>query len=342
VGTVVSEYGSPKSDEITYSLSDESEITISLVASDSSFAGYAPVGNNPGDLGYGTGTEYYNGVIGSYQGQMKLGVYSSREQGFFGLFDYLGTSNYILNYIVNHPSATIGEITAEYFAGSQDVSFLTSFGLNADLQWTVAVNSSVDTTLWAEAIMRGEGGDDAVKISISLPGNETVDLANAYDENFVNPSFGVTEIDLDNDTTSKIVDGSLWYIENTDADTATFASNISQTYSSNIDHTFNTAIRPSSDAVTTPPVFTLGSIDTDTFYHLGDGSTIIAGAAGYTLSVIDLGGTGYLEFADPTHTQDEDVLLPSGFMIVSVSQSPLWLKRRVWSRSFSSSREEVR
>jgi len=43
MANVVSAYGPPGSDKITYSLSDQSNITISLTPTDADYGGYAPV-----------------------------------------------------------------------------------------------------------------------------------------------------------------------------------------------------------------------------------------------------------------------------------------------------------
>ncbi|MDR3428093.1 hypothetical protein [Silvimonas sp.] len=150
------------------------------------------------------------------------------------------------------------------------------------------------------AIIEEEGGDTNATYTwyVGDGGSLTFTNKNVYSENITGGDFaGGTEVQLGgqlsvNDATRfngyetvsyDIPVSTLLFSENSSTKTAIFDENISGL-------TFN-----------------LGSTDTDTFYNIGNNTTIIAGSSGYTLTVTD---DGCLHYAAPTATQDEAVLLP--------------------------------
>ena len=73
-------------------------------------------------------------------------------------------------------------------------------------------------------------------------------------------------------------------------------------------HIRDTVGDPTHYPTTTAPNFTLGSVNTDTFYQLGDGTTIYAGSKDYELS-ISTDGTLYYNQANT-----DGIMLPPGFL----------------------------
>ena len=309
----------------TYYLSDNSTITL--------FGPIPAAAFNPGDITYGTrDVGYYQNLAGTYLSPNTLtyDIYDSRTDGVSALYSYLterwGPTD--PDTITNQPiyDDTLEQYINDEYVGGTDVNNLESFGLDPTDIFGSVISDQTQLTELAEAIMLGEGSDNAVAVTIALPANVETDLngvesgggegaqvslAIAYDVNF-SDTLGGTELDLDNNFASQIVDGSLWYTENTYNDTETFSSNISKSYSSSYDPTIDAsgtaAWRPTGDTPTTPPVFTLGTIDTDTFVHLGDGTTIYAGSSNNEFTV---------SAAGDLVSNGDTVALPANFLYPS-------------------------
>jgi autotransporter passenger strand-loop-strand repeat protein len=236
--------------------------------------------NNPGDFLYTpTVGETFSGVIGSDDSVFDAAVFQTRADGVSALQTLVG------NYLAlekNDPSYTVGSFVSSYVVNATDnvegAGFVLSGGFASQLSTDAEISS------FEAAIIQGEGGNTPVDVQLFFQTGENsggyISLNTASDVNIIGASIeSGTEIDFGDAFNKSIVNGQIieWSASNA---TNTISSDVSQSYSSSIDPNLTPK-----EATVQGPRFSFGSIDTDTFYNIGDGSTIIAGSAGYTLSV---------------------------------------------------------
>lgn len=299
-------------------------------------SGKAPVCNNPGDLflPYGdapnsdpSGRPYYDNIVGAVvTKKYNEPIYDTRQDGILADYEYF--LNYpVLNNLLNDTVAEFIEDKYDPATGpGSDVYAVDQAGLGS-LNLGSVLNDSTELDQLVETIIKAEGANSPINVNWAAASGIEINIGDVADVNISdNKTFlgqDSTELDLDNESSTEmsstvqtgsggteyiiptvqttIANGQFIFSQNTTTNLVTIASDIQ-----GVD-------------------ITLGSTDLVTINNLGPGTTILAGAANYTLSVDT---SGYLVYgASPYYDKGIilplplEVPLPTGFMIASTNNT---------------------
>lgn len=217
--------------------------------------------NNPGDLAAIGANLDYSGLIGvdppapgteNADGTPAPGIviFDDRQDGLAALYQHV---NYA---ITNHSTEILADYMKHYSGGATDDVEQAGFNLQDTVGEALTSSTLIDS--FVAAIVNGEGGETPVEATFFAANGLNVSIPNVVNLNVSNVTTLALSAGLDDVLDTKPINGQIVYTEDQTSKTVTFSSNIDV---------------ESGNAET----LTLGTIDTDTFIHLGDGTTIDAG-----------------------------------------------------------------